>query len=154
MDAHSQPSPEKPGNIAFISFFLFYSIFWLSATFENCPLLGPVFPPPSNISSGLQDAFSSLTQALGQAITSGNSSHGLVNNQTFYSVQFFSVNERRPLFEYYYTTLPPMGSKKWTAIPCIELRASLNYLRHGLYHAPSVKGLTTSVYSGIWWWTV
>ena len=63
--------------------------FWLSAAFENCPLLGPVFPPPSNISSSQQDAFSNLTQALGQAITSGNSFHGLVNNQTFYSGQFF-----------------------------------------------------------------
>ncbi|OCL07086.1 beta-lactamase/transpeptidase-like protein [Glonium stellatum] len=102
----------QPGNAIFLPFLLFCSLFRLSVAFENCPLLGPVFPPPSNISFGLQAAFSNLTEVLDQAIASGNSTHGLVNNKTSYSVQFFSVNEKNPLFEYYYTTPSSYGVQK------------------------------------------
>ncbi|KAI9687086.1 MAG: hypothetical protein M1822_002496 [Bathelium mastoideum] len=75
-------------------------------TFPDCPILGPVFPPPKNLNASvLQDAFQNLTQTLNDAIAVGNSTHGPVDNDTAYAVQFFSSYEATPAFQWYYTPL-------------------------------------------------
>ena len=72
----------------------------------NCPILGPVFSPPMRLdSSALQNAFQNLTEILNQAIAVGNSTHGPVDNNTSYAVQFFSSYGAEPAFEWYFT--PP-----------------------------------------------
>ncbi|KAI9741723.1 MAG: hypothetical protein M1834_000108 [Cirrosporium novae-zelandiae] len=88
-----------------IIFFLFFSLMLcLSRAYEDCPILGPVFPPPSDFTSEhLQDAFSNLTEALDQALSTGNSTHGKVYNNTAFAIQFLSINDATPLFQYYYT---------------------------------------------------
>ncbi|KAK0100307.1 hypothetical protein ONS95_008265 [Cadophora gregata] len=66
-----------------------------------CPLLGPDFPAPKNLSSSpsFQAAITNLTQLLTTAQTSGNTSYGPFDAvNTSYSVEFFSIHDTAPLF--------------------------------------------------------
>lgn len=81
------------------------AIFSISAAFQPCTILGPIFPPPTNLASSarLQDAFTNLTEAITEGLATGNSLHGPVINSTAYAIQLFSVNDaKKPLYEIYY----------------------------------------------------
>jgi Beta-lactamase len=70
------------------------------------PLIGPVFPPPNNLSSSktFQSAVSSFTQLLQQTISTGNTSYGPFDPaNTSYSIELFSTYESTPLFTIHYT---------------------------------------------------
>ncbi|KAF2235028.1 beta-lactamase/transpeptidase-like protein, partial [Viridothelium virens] len=91
--------------------------FVLAEGLTNCPTLGPVFPAPRTLNTNsLQDVFQNLTETLNHAIATGNGTHGAVDNNTAYSVQFFSLIENMPAFEWYYTPAPiqnaSFGTKK------------------------------------------
>ena len=89
--------------------FLIVSLAWLPLAFTgyltSCPILGPVFPTPRTLSTSvLQGVFKNLTGTLNRAVATGNSTHGVVNNDTSYTIQFFSLDEAEPAFEWYYTS--------------------------------------------------
>jgi CubicO group peptidase (beta-lactamase class C family) len=69
----------------------------------NCPLMGPIFPKPQNLSSSatIQAAIKDLT-AVFAARDADNSTGGFTNS---YSVQVFSANDigSTPLFQHYHT---------------------------------------------------
>jgi hypothetical protein len=70
------------------------------------PLIGPVFPPPKNLSSSnaLQSAIPNLTQLLHQTKSTGKSSYGPFDSaNTSYSVELFSTYESAPLFTNQFT---------------------------------------------------
>ena len=67
----------------------------------NCPLLGPVFPAPKNISSSvpIQSAIANITQIFDKAISSGNSSFGPFDGlNTSFSLEIFSTHDQVPIF--------------------------------------------------------
>jgi len=69
--------------------------------FPNCPLLGPDFPAPRNLSSSktIQEAIAKLTQILDQTIASGNSAYGPFDiASTSFSLEVFSIHEAEPIF--------------------------------------------------------
>ncbi|PVH78851.1 beta-lactamase/transpeptidase-like protein [Cadophora sp. DSE1049] len=81
---------------------------------SNCPLLGPDFPAPKNLSSSqsFQAAIKTITQLVSQAQT-GNTSYGpfdVVN--TSYSLEFFSIHESAPLFTSHYGA-PSLAKAKY-----------------------------------------
>ena len=103
----------------FLYLILFFA--WLPSAFggslTNCPILGPVFPAPQTLNVKiLESAFQNLTETLNHDVSAGNSTHGIVDKDTAYSVQFFSIYEESSAFEWYYT--PPsiqnssFGTKK------------------------------------------
>jgi len=69
----------------------------------NCPLYGPIFPKPQNLSSSttIQTAIQNLT-AVFAARDADNSTGGFTNS---YSVQVFSTSDTgtTPLFQHYHT---------------------------------------------------
>ncbi|KAE8441352.1 hypothetical protein EG329_005501 [Mollisiaceae sp. DMI_Dod_QoI] len=72
----------------------------------NCPLLGPDFPAPKNLSSNrtFQAALSNLTQILSQTIASGDTSYGPLDAvNTSFSIELFSTHEVTPLFTRQFT---------------------------------------------------
>lgn len=69
--------------------------------FFNCPLPGPIFPAPTNLSLSptIQSAISNLTSLLQEAISSENSIYGPFDStNTSYSLEIFSTYETDPLF--------------------------------------------------------
>ncbi|KAH9210692.1 putative beta-lactamase [Leptodontidium sp. 2 PMI_412] len=82
---------------------------------SNCPLLGPDFPAPKNLSSSpsFQAAIANLTQLLSQAQTSGNTSYGPFDAvNTSYSLELFSIHESAPLFTSHYGA-PSLAKAKY-----------------------------------------
>jgi CubicO group peptidase (beta-lactamase class C family) len=76
----------------------------LAAT--NCPLLGPDFPAPKNLSSSqtFQASLSNLTQVISQSIASGNTIYGPLDAvNTSFSIEMFSIHEEAPLFSRQFT---------------------------------------------------
>ena|SRR6266511_993353 len=72
-----------------------------------CPLLGPNFPPPRNLSQnpGFQNTLNSFSNSIHQLLTPGsNSTYGPFDstNNTF-SINIFSTFSEAPLYEYHYT---------------------------------------------------
>ncbi|KAF4637989.1 hypothetical protein G7Y89_g82 [Cudoniella acicularis] len=81
----------------------------------SCPLLGPDFPEPKNLSSqpSIQAAVNNLTSVLQQIISTGNSSYGLFDSQnTSFALEIYSTNEPEPLFSQYYTA-PSVASDQY-----------------------------------------
>jgi CubicO group peptidase (beta-lactamase class C family) len=71
-----------------------------------CPLLGPDFPPPLNLSAGSAtlSAGSNFTQQVRQLINNQNSTYGPFDaNTTSFSVNIFSVHKDNPIFQYHYS---------------------------------------------------
>lgn len=86
---------------SFPTFALLASVFPLTThAFTTCPLQGPSFPPPTNLSSSkiIKDATASLTELLDETISSGNSSYGIFDSNVSYSLGIFSTSETKPLF--------------------------------------------------------
>jgi hypothetical protein len=70
------------------------------------PLIGPVFPPPRNLSTSktLQSAIADLAQVLQQTISTGHTSYGPFDSaNTSYSIELFSTQESTPLFTDHFT---------------------------------------------------
>lgn len=65
----------------------------------NCPLLGPVFPPPTDLSNDptFTTAIQDITSTLSQATTNGSLS------ETSLSVQIFDISNAGPLLDFAYT---------------------------------------------------
>jgi len=90
----------------------FLSALWLVrlataiANASLCPLLGPDFPPPRNISqdSGFINATRSFSDAIQQLLSTGSSPYGPFDstNNTF-SINVFSIFSDTPLYQYHYT---------------------------------------------------
>lgn len=89
--------PSFTSSLVSISLALFTST---SAQSPNyCPLLGPIYPPPTNLSNDptFAIAVQDITSILGQATTNGS----LTN--TSISVQIFDASETGPLLNFAYT---------------------------------------------------
>lgn len=71
-----------------------------AATTNYCPLLGPVFPLPTNLANdaAFTAAKNNISSTLQQAISNGQFGTDSI------SVQIFGVNDARPLFQYAYTS--------------------------------------------------
>ena len=75
-----------------------------------CPLLGPDFPAPKNLSSSpvIQAALKNLTALLKSAISTGNSTHGVVPfNTTSFGLSIFSLDDQSNssrIFEFHQTS--------------------------------------------------
>lgn len=79
--------------------------------FDNCPILGPVFPPPSNLAASI--AIQNATAALKVAIEDGLRTGTLNSNLTSFSLEIFSAQTSKPLFEFYHTA-PVLASSNGT----------------------------------------
>jgi len=83
--------------------FILACLFSTSRGATNCPLYGPIFPKPQNLSSSapIQAAIQNLT-AVFAARDADNSTGGFTNS---YSVQVFSTSDTgtTPLFQHYHT---------------------------------------------------
>ncbi|KAF2681980.1 beta-lactamase/transpeptidase-like protein [Lentithecium fluviatile CBS 122367] len=69
-----------------------------------CPWYGPVFPQAKNLASSatIQTALEKLKSTYDTGLLTGNSSADSVPNSSAASVQIFSVESEKPLFEYYH----------------------------------------------------
>ncbi|KAI9826781.1 MAG: hypothetical protein M1819_007252 [Sarea resinae] len=81
---------------------------WLPISFAstNSPILGPVFPKPTNLSSSpiFDAATLNFTKLVNQAIAGENSTYGPLDAQnTSFSVGLFSVDEPGLLFQYHHS---------------------------------------------------
>jgi hypothetical protein len=77
-----------------------------SRAFTNCPLIGPEFPAPTNLSSSntVQSAMTNLTQFIQQTLSSSNSSYGPFDStNTSFSLEIFSTHEPDSLYTQHYT---------------------------------------------------
>jgi hypothetical protein len=74
---------------------------------KYCPPLGPVFPPPTNLSTSaaIAAAQANITQTLEAYIQAGLRKSAAIfdTNETSFALQVFSVNDPDPLLGYYYT---------------------------------------------------
>ena len=73
----------------------------LSHAFKNCPLIGPDFPAPTNLSSRttIQNALTNLTQIFSQAKGSSNTSYGVpFDENVSFSIEIFSTHDSEPAF--------------------------------------------------------
>ncbi|KAL1981851.1 hypothetical protein VTN96DRAFT_2096 [Rasamsonia emersonii] len=75
-----------------------------------CPLLGPAYPAPTNLSTSaaFATAKANITNVLTNYAQPGRNSSATGSvffdaNKTSFTVEVFSVNEPEPLFQYYYT---------------------------------------------------
>ncbi|KAK7710790.1 hypothetical protein SLS64_005695 [Diaporthe eres] len=68
-----------------------------------CPILGPVFPVPSELHSSatFQETLKLLESKIDGALASGNTTHGPVNPNDTYSIQIFSTKSEKPLLDYH-----------------------------------------------------
>jgi len=85
---------------------LLSALFLVQLATALCPLLGPDFPPPRNVSQNprFRDTLNSFSNTIRQLLSTGNSSYGPFDsaNNTF-SVNVFSTSSDAPLYEYHYT---------------------------------------------------
>jgi CubicO group peptidase (beta-lactamase class C family) len=108
---------------SFVMFF--WVVFVLACIFPpshgatNCPLEGPIFPKPQNLSTSatIQAAIKDLTSVF-KARDADNSTGGYTNS---YSVQVFSTSDTgsTPLFEHYHTA-PNLASFNSTGVPQVD----------------------------------
>jgi CubicO group peptidase (beta-lactamase class C family) len=88
----------------------------LSHGATNCPLMGPIFPKPQNLSmsASMQAAVQNLTATFAQR-DADNSTGALTNS---YSIQVFSASDPTPLFQHYHTApnLPSFNSTGVTQV--------------------------------------
>ncbi|KAJ8109047.1 hypothetical protein OPT61_g7739 [Boeremia exigua] len=80
-----------------------YAALATAASASICPILGPVFPAPSALSSStaFQDTLKALQSKIDQAFANGNTSYGSVNPYDTYSIQIFSTASEELLFDYH-----------------------------------------------------
>lgn len=74
-----------------------------AATASICPILGPVFPAPSelHLSAPFQETLTLLESKINEALTGGNTTHGPVNPNDTYSIQIFSTTSEKLLLDYH-----------------------------------------------------
>lgn len=82
---------------------LHYSSLVAVATASICPILGPVFPAPSELHSSIvfQARLRVLEAKIDEAFASGNTTHGSINPNDTYSIQLFSTASEKPLLDYH-----------------------------------------------------
>lgn len=79
-------------------------LIWVAVTTASiCPILGPVFPVPSELHSSatFQETLILLESKIDEALASGNTTHGPVNPNDTYSIQIFSTKSEKPLLDYH-----------------------------------------------------
>ncbi|KAK4463217.1 D-alanyl-D-alanine-carboxypeptidase/endopeptidase AmpH [Cladorrhinum samala] len=67
---------------------------------QNCPILGPAYPPVTEISSS--NAFGAARATADKLITDGLASGQLDNQTSAFSVQVFSIYSDDPVYEYHH----------------------------------------------------
>ncbi|KAI9732550.1 MAG: hypothetical protein M1834_003885 [Cirrosporium novae-zelandiae] len=91
-----------------------------SYALQNCPLLGPDFPPPKNLSSNpiFKNVAANFTNLLQEALRNGNMpAYGPLDNaNTSFSVSLFSVHEDEPIFEVHHTSPTTNSSSGVSAV--------------------------------------
>jgi hypothetical protein len=72
-----------------------------TAVANICPILGPVFPKPTELHSSVafQKTLEVLYASLDHAFASGNTTHGTISPNSTYSVQVFSATTKEPLLD-------------------------------------------------------
>jgi len=86
------------------------------ASSQNCPFIGPAYPPANNASS---PAFISAAAAFDKLVAEALSIGQITANSTYFAVQVFSSTSKKPLYETYHTptirtapNIPQMGTAK------------------------------------------
>ncbi|KAH8711829.1 beta-lactamase/transpeptidase-like protein [Phaeosphaeriaceae sp. PMI808] len=83
----------------------------LAATY--CPFLGPVFPPPTSLSTNSEftSSIQKLQSSIQEALSSGNSTHGPISSNDTYSVQIFSTKNDEPLLDMHHRGTEILGNR-------------------------------------------
>jgi CubicO group peptidase (beta-lactamase class C family) len=102
---------------------------------QPCPLLGPAFPAPTNLSSSpiFQSAKRNLTSLFQQAIATGNTTHGPLTYDVSFSLSIFSAHSASPLFQYSHTA--PAFSNSSVGVRTVD--------ENSIYRIGSVSKLLT-----------
>lgn len=79
-----------------------------TVSWQDCPLLGPVFPAPTNLLNS--PTFQNATSALQTALDDGFSMGQLDATNTSISIQVFSTHDENPLFEFHHTATTLLNS--------------------------------------------
>lgn len=84
-----------------------------AAAASVCPILGPIFPVPSELHSSIafHDILKALQSKIDEAFTSGNTTHGPVNPNDTYSIYIFSTASEQPLLDYHRRGPTVLGSR-------------------------------------------
>lgn len=92
---------------------LYYAALATSAAASICPMLGPVFPAPTELPSavGFQDTLKTLQATLDEAFIAGNTSFGRINSNDTYSIQIFSTASEELLFDYHHRGPTVVGNR-------------------------------------------
>lgn len=75
-------------------------------SFQQCPILGPGFPSPRNLSSStvIKSASSNFTSLIESVISTAQSPYGpFDSNTTTFSLEVFSTSDDSPLYQYHHT---------------------------------------------------
>jgi len=112
-------------------FFLFAFPFIVSSQYLSCPLLGPDFPPPSNLQNDplVIAAGTHLTEALDSFILNSSA----FDNSTSFSIQWFGVGDNETLFQYHHTA--PSVAQSSTGVKSID--------ENSIYRTGSISKLYT-----------
>lgn len=98
----------------------------VASAFQPCPLLGPVFPAPTSLSTSpvILAALSDLNTALAQLVETGNSTSGpYPANDTTFSIGIFSGSPNDgpdPFFQYHHTSPALQNSTNGTHVADID----------------------------------
>lgn len=91
---------------------LYYAVLATAAS-AVCPVLGPVFPIPTELPSAVafQDTLKTLQATIDEAFTTGNTSYGPIRPTDTYSIQIFSTKSEELLLDYHHQGSSVLGNR-------------------------------------------
>jgi CubicO group peptidase (beta-lactamase class C family) len=81
-------------------FFAAASLHGLAVVAQNCPFLGPAYPPATNITA---PAFVSTGKTFEAALASALAEGKMAGNDTFWAVQVYTLGSKKPIYETYHS---------------------------------------------------
>lgn len=92
---------------------LYYAALASAATASICPMLGPVFPVPKELSTSAAflDTLKAIQGKIDDAFATGNTTHGPVNPADTYSIQIFSTASEKLLLDYHHRGPAVLGNR-------------------------------------------
>ncbi|KAJ4993117.1 hypothetical protein SVAN01_01469 [Stagonosporopsis vannaccii] len=92
---------------------LLYYAALATAASAVCPMLGPVFPVPTELPSAVafQNSLKTLQANIDEAFTTGNTSYGPINPTDTYSIQIFSTRSEELLLDYHHHGSNVLGNR-------------------------------------------
>jgi CubicO group peptidase (beta-lactamase class C family) len=103
--SHSLPKRTIKYILTMFSMFVTLLLAQTAACFRPCPIFGPAFPAPQNLShsSTILAAIDGFTSLLNSVLSTARSKYGSFDsNTTTFSLEVFSANVDDPLFQYHH----------------------------------------------------